>query len=262
MRYSYVGFLMILTTLFLSGCGASNGNMAALDDKGTAYYGRNGTMMGGVMGSNMNNRLSYTPLTQQALPVDSISSNDVQTHELNAPTMTNTKSTIAYKPVAAKTPNGSPFMTVAQSNAPYLNQTTTATTTTANGGSWHWPVNGKVIQEFGAKGNGTASEGIAIAAAEGDPIRAAQSGEVAYIGNNMRDYGNIAILRHPDGTMTAYSHARSFTVARGAKVNGGDVIGFVGHSGNAKTPQLHFAVRDGDHAVDPLAKLPQNVASN
>lgn len=262
MRYSYVGFLMILTTLFLSGCGTNQGTMAALDDKGSSYFGRNGTMTGGT-GSNMSNSIRYTPYTQQAVPVDNVSS--VESRDLMSPSRTAS----AAKPVAAKKYGNSPFMTASQSNAMFAQQmqanaapaSTSATPVAANG-SWQWPVEGKVIQNFGAKGNGTSSEGITISAAEGDPIRAAQSGEVAYIGNNMRDYGNIAILRHTDGTLSAYSHARSFTVAKGTKVNGGDVIGFVGKSGSAKSPQLHFAVREGDKAVDPIGKLPHSMASN
>jgi len=263
MRYSYVGFLMILTTLFLSGCGAGEGKMASLDERGASYYGRNGTMTGGT-GSSMNNRISYTPYTQQAVPVDTISS--VESRDLMAPG----KSSSAGNTVkTSHGKGGSPFMTVAESNAKFEQQmqaanaaNTSPAAAPAASGSWQWPVEGKVIQNFGAKGNGTSSEGITIAAAEGDPIRAAQSGTVAYIGNNMRDYGNIAILRHGDGTLTAYSHARSFTVAKGTKVNGGDVIGFVGKSGSAKAPQLHFAVREGDKAVDPIGKLPHTVASN
>lgn len=127
--------------------------------------------------------------------------------------------------------------------------------------AWQWPVHGLVIQKFGTQSNGLANQGIAIAAPEGTPIRAAQAGEVAFIGNNVRDFGNMVIIRHSNGDMTSYSHARTISVYKGAQVAAGAVIGYVGTSGGVKAPQLHFAVREGDHAVDPLSKLPQQVAS-
>ena len=125
-----------------------------------------------------------------------------------------------------------------------------------------WPVNGKVIETFGKKENGLSNEGIVIAANEGTPIAAVQAGEVAFVGDDSKNYGKIVILRHADGNMTSYSHAQSISVKKGDQVNRGSVIGYVGKTGNAKEPQLHFAVREGNHGVDPLTKLPQHLASN
>lgn len=122
---------------------------------------------------------------------------------------------------------------------------------------WQWPVDGQVIQRFDKQ-----SEGITIAARQNAPIHAAAAGEVAYIGHGMKDYGNLVILRHANGEMSSYAHAAQITVSKGAQVKQGDVLGYVGMSGNAKTPELHFAIRSGDHSVDPLGRLPQRVASN
>lgn len=129
-------------------------------------------------------------------------------------------------------------------------------------GSWQWPVNGKVVENFGKSANGTRNEGIVIAAAEGTPIHAAQPGEVAFVGQDTKNYGNIVIVRHPDGDMTSYAHARAIMVSKGQKVDRNTVLGYVGKSGNVKEPQLHFAVREGTKSIDPLSKLPQQVASS
>ncbi len=132
----------------------------------------------------------------------------------------------------------------------------------AKASTWQWPVQGNVVETFGQKTEGVSNEGIVIAAAEGTPIRAAQAGEVAYVGTDTKTYGNIAILRHADGAMTSYSHARNVVVAKGERVNSGSVIGYVGQTGSAKQPQLHFAVRENRTAIDPLSKLPSQFASN
>lgn len=128
-------------------------------------------------------------------------------------------------------------------------------------GSWQWPVDGKVTETFGQKTNGVSSEGIVISATEGTPIKAAQAGEVAFVGRDTKNYGNIVILRHQDGTMTSYSHAKEISVQKGQQVMSGAQIATVGQSGNAKAPQLHFAMREGKSAVDPMSKLPHQLAS-
>lgn len=127
---------------------------------------------------------------------------------------------------------------------------------------WQWPVEGQVISPYGPQPSGTINEGITISAAEGDPIRAALPGEVAFVGQDVRDYGNMVILRHEDGTLSSYSHARSIIVAKGDKIADGALLGYVGRSGGAKAAQLHFAVREGDHTIDPMTKLPHDMASN
>ncbi len=227
MRLSAVSFLMILTTIFLSGCGRDD--MATLDDHGTSFYGHNGVSMlasaGGVTG------------TFQAVPAIGVSSND-----LSAPGKSNNAG------VAQQ--NGTPF---ARGASPYAQ--------TAGNSSWQWPVNGQVTEKFGPKANGISSEGIVIAAPPGSLIKAAQAGEVAFVGNDAKNYGNIVILRHANGEMTSYSHASSIIVKKGEQVAAGKVLGYVGQTGNAKEPQLHFAVREGSQSIDPLTKLPQQVAS-
>jgi len=127
--------------------------------------------------------------------------------------------------------------------------------------SFIWPVQGKVVSSFGPKKNGLANEGINIAAEEGEPIWAAAKGEVIYSGNELKGYGNMVIIKHDGGWMTAYAHGSNFVVKKGDLVGQGDLIGYVGSTGNVKSSQLHFSVKDGRHSVDPETLLPQRMAS-
>jgi murein DD-endopeptidase MepM/ murein hydrolase activator NlpD len=122
-------------------------------------------------------------------------------------------------------------------------------------GSFEWPVEGSVISEFGPKGGGRYNDGINIAAPMGTPVRAAQSGVVAYAGNEVRGFGNMLLLKHPNGWVTAYAHNQELLVQRGERVRRGQVIARVGSSGSVDRPQLHFEVRQGKQAVDPMREL-------
>lgn len=128
--------------------------------------------------------------------------------------------------------------------------------------SWQWPVNGAITGKFGQEIGGVKNEGILIAAPEGTPIHAAQAGEVVYVGNDAKLYGNLVILRHASGDMTSYAHAKSIVVAKGNKVEAGALLGYVGHTGNVGSSALHFAMRKQGASVDPLKELPHQVASN
>jgi murein DD-endopeptidase MepM/ murein hydrolase activator NlpD len=118
------------------------------------------------------------------------------------------------------------------------------------------PVRGKIISKFGSQGKGLRNDGINIAAALGTPVRAAENGIVVYSGNALLGFGNMVLIRHADGFMTAYAHNRSLDVKRGDVVRRGQVIAEVGRSGNVSTPQLHFEVRKGKTAVNPALYLP------
>ncbi len=118
-----------------------------------------------------------------------------------------------------------------------------------------WPVRGTILSGFGPKNGGLHNDGINIAAPRGTPIRAAENGVVAYAGNQLEGFGNLILVRHADGYMTAYAHAEALLVERGQKVERGQTIARVGSSGNVDTPQLHFEVRRGTSAVDPTRFL-------
>ncbi len=123
------------------------------------------------------------------------------------------------------------------------------------GGQFLWPVNGKIIAGFGAREGGLHNDGINVAAPLGTPIRAAENGVVAYAGNELRGFGNMLLIRHADGWMSAYAHADTLLVKRGDNVVRGQTIGRVGQTGNVSAPQLHFELRRGTDAVDPTKYL-------
>jgi murein DD-endopeptidase MepM/ murein hydrolase activator NlpD len=124
------------------------------------------------------------------------------------------------------------------------------------GGSvFRWPVRGRIVTAFGAKPNGQQNDGINIAVPEGTPVKAAEDGEVAYAGNELKGYGNLILVRHPNGFVTAYAHASELLVKRGDKVKRGQVIAKSGRTGNVSAPQLHFEIRKGSTPVDPTPYL-------
>ena len=117
--------------------------------------------------------------------------------------------------------------------------------------SFRWPVRGKVITGYGAKTNGKSNDGINLAVPEGTPVKAAEDGVVAYSGNELKGYGNLILVRHSNGYVTAYAHASELLVKRGDTIKRGQVIAKSGQSGEVGSPQLHFEIRKGSSPVDP-----------
>jgi murein DD-endopeptidase MepM/ murein hydrolase activator NlpD len=114
-----------------------------------------------------------------------------------------------------------------------------------------WPIRGQVVSKFGPKTGGLYNDGINIKAKEGADVKAAEEGTVAYVGNELKGYGNLVIIKHSGGWITAYSHLKNWTVKRGEKVAKGGKIGLVGSTGNVDSPQLYFGLRKGRDAVNP-----------
>ena len=121
--------------------------------------------------------------------------------------------------------------------------------------TFRWPVRGKVITSYGAKTNGKANDGINLAVPEGTPVKAAEDGVVAYSGNELKGYGNLVLVRHSNGYVTAYAHASELLVKRGDTIKRGQIIAKSGQSGEVASPQLHFEIRKGSTPVDPLQFL-------
>jgi murein DD-endopeptidase MepM/ murein hydrolase activator NlpD len=120
---------------------------------------------------------------------------------------------------------------------------------------FRWPVRGRVIAAFGPKPNGVSNDGINLAVPEGTPIKAAEDGVVAYAGSELKGYGNLVLVRHPNGFVTAYAHASDILVKRGETVKRGQVIAHAGQTGSVASPQLHFEIRKGATPVDPAQYL-------
>jgi murein DD-endopeptidase MepM/ murein hydrolase activator NlpD len=121
--------------------------------------------------------------------------------------------------------------------------------------SFRWPVRGRIIAGFGQRPNGTENDGINLAVPEGTPIKAADNGVVAYAGNELKGYGNLVLIRHSDGFVSAYANASQLLVKRGDSVKRGQVIARAGQTGNVNSPQLHFEIRKGSTPVDPTKYL-------
>jgi murein DD-endopeptidase MepM/ murein hydrolase activator NlpD len=116
---------------------------------------------------------------------------------------------------------------------------------------FRWPARGRVIQAFGAAGN----DGINIAVPEGTQVKAAEGGVVAYAGSELKGYGNLVLIRHPNGFVSAYANNGSINVKRGDAVKRGQTIALSGQTGNVASPQLHFELRKGSKPVDPSSYL-------
>ncbi len=119
-----------------------------------------------------------------------------------------------------------------------------------------WPVKGAILSDFGPKTGGGHNDGINIAAPKGTVVKAAESGTVAYADNQLKGYGNLILLHHNDGWITAYAHLDTMTVKKGQKVKKGQSIGTVGSTGTIKKPQLHFETRYKTKVVNPKTHLP------
>jgi murein DD-endopeptidase MepM/ murein hydrolase activator NlpD len=114
-----------------------------------------------------------------------------------------------------------------------------------------WPVSGRVISSFGEMTGGYANDGINIEVAEGTPVKASDHGVVIYSGNELAGFGNLLLVKHSNGFVTAYAHNSRLLVKRGAKVRQGQVIAHAGRTGDVSKPQVHFEIRRGDKPVDP-----------
>ena len=118
-----------------------------------------------------------------------------------------------------------------------------------------WPLRGKILSGYGPKEGGLVNDGINISANLGATVKAAENGVVAYAGNEIKGMGNLIIIQHADGWMTVYAHLNSMNVRRGNKVTVGQNIGTVGKTGKVDKPQLHFEIRKGTKAYNPIQYL-------
>ncbi|MEM9494669.1 MAG: peptidoglycan DD-metalloendopeptidase family protein [Pseudomonadota bacterium] len=120
---------------------------------------------------------------------------------------------------------------------------------------FQWPIKGAVISNYGSGALGRRNEGVNIAAPAGTPVRAAADGEVVYRGSELDGYGNLLLVKHTDGFVTAYAHNDAMLVRKGQRVRQGQVIAKVGQTGSVGSPQLHFEIRQNLKSVDPTALL-------
>jgi murein DD-endopeptidase MepM/ murein hydrolase activator NlpD len=174
-------------------------------------------------------------------------------------------------PVAAPAPSPAPQATPAPAPTPQAAPPPTPANPpaapvesdpAARPGRFLWPVRGVVVSDFGPKPGGLQNDGVNIAAPRGTPFRAADAGTVIYAGNELRGFGNLLLLRHEGGYVTAYAHADELNVQRGDQIRRGQTIGRVGQTGGVTTPQLHFEIRRGTRPVNPMEYLGSQTAAN
>jgi murein DD-endopeptidase MepM/ murein hydrolase activator NlpD len=120
-----------------------------------------------------------------------------------------------------------------------------------------WPVKGRIITGFGARADGTQNDGIDLAVPLGTDVLAAEAGVVAYAGGEVRGYGNLVLVRHDNGWVTAYAHNDQLLVQRGDRVRRGQLLAKAGKTGSVDQPQLHFELRQGPKPVDPVPYMEQ-----
>lgn len=121
--------------------------------------------------------------------------------------------------------------------------------------SMRWPVSGRIVHKFGADKKTGNNDGIDISVPEGTSVKAAENGVVIYSGSELAGFGNLVLIRHDGGFVTAYAYNKSLTVQKGAEVRRGQVIARSGKTGDAETPMLHFEVRKNSRPVNPVTYL-------
>ena len=132
----------------------------------------------------------------------------------------------------------------------------------AGKGRFAWPVSGTILSTYGPKAGGQRNDGLDIAAAMGAPVLAAADGDVVYAGNQVPGFGNLVLIKHADGWVTAYAHLSRTEVKIKDHVSQGDEIGQAGQTGGVDQPQLHFEIRyapsprDKARPIDPGLVLP------
>ena len=122
-------------------------------------------------------------------------------------------------------------------------------------GTFAWPIRGAIVAGYGALLDGVRNDGINIAAPAGAPVRASADGEVVYKGDELAGYGNLLLVKHEGGWVSAYAHTGAILVEKGERVLKGQVIAKVGETGSVDAPQLHFELRHDLRPQDPIAAL-------
>ncbi len=160
----------------------------------------------------------------------------------------------AAKPAAGKkpaidvTPTGNVDPKASGAKAPVTSAEADASGATPE---FRWPARGRIIEGFKTGGN----DGINISVPPGTSVRAAESGVVLYSGDGLKGYGNLVLIKHPNGFVTAYANNGELDVKRGETVKRGQIIAKSGDSGDVNAPQLHFELRKGSTPVDPTNYL-------
>jgi len=162
----------------------------------------------------------------------------------------------------AKQKNASNYVPGLGSNAVAVSQLPPPTIVNQGDARFIWPVEGPILQNFGPRNSGGTNDGINIGAQRGAPVIAAASGVVMHASNQTKSFGNLVLIRHGDGYITAYAHLDRMIVDKDSVIAKGDMIGTVGSTGDVKGPQLHFEVRKDGKPIDPIPLMPTHAEPN
>ena len=152
-------------------------------------------------------------------------------------------------------PLGAPEAAPRATDAPQREAALPASKAAVPPGKFRWPARGKIIAGFGNQAGVGPNDGINISVPRGTEVHAAENGTVTYAGNEVQGYGNLVLIRHPEGWITAYAHNDTLMVKSGDNVRRGQVIAKAGNTGSVSQPQLHFEIRQGATPVDPMQHL-------
>ena len=205
-------------------------------------------LLSGCVGDDSRTQLDWYPASDAAHHHPHVAS--------NTPPATHRRTPVQNANLDCPTPRAKPGWYTTTNVPPASPVTQPATYSAAAGAlAFVWPVSGPVISDYGATLSGGRNDGINIATPYGSPIHAAAAGQISYAGNELRGYGNLVLIKHDDGYVTAYAHAERIVVNRGDYVAKGQVIGYSGQTGDVTSPQLHFEIRRGVQPVNPRTLL-------
>lgn len=238
---------LLCTGLLLSAC---TQQAAQVDSRGSIFYGKNGASSNryaNITPAAGNNNysappphvISYGTTVSSTAPLAAVSSKDLDA------------------PIAVESAEHSPT-NMSQRNL--WKQADTKSSTSSSG--FIPPVEGKVTAAYGKRSNGMGNDGMIYSAPLGEPVYASSNGDVAYVGNEIKAYGNMVIIKHSDNYNTSYAHLDRMVVSKGSKVKQGQIIGYVGQTGDVSEPELYFALRKGTNTVNPADFLSKQLASS
>ena len=198
----------------------------------------------GSQGNQIDQATPGAPKIQLASPADTAESGSQIS--MNTPK-------VLVPPSIPVAPQASDVATPMNASANAIDDAADAAST--DGKQFRWPVRGRIISGFGTKANGERNDGINLAVPAGTSVKSVEAGTVIYAGNELEGYGNLVLIRHAGGWVSAYAHNQDILVNRGDQVRRGQVIAHAGMTGSVTSPQVHFELRMGAKPVNPLDYL-------
>ena len=258
--------LMLSTVVFLTAC-SQDTTEVQIDRKGHLFYAQNGTTQSRTYASPYSlpklhggETSAYNPDYRFTHGREHPDTGDIGTPPVTVKSLEPLPNTNLHREKeswAVRSQPASYTQPVTQYNQPAIKQTYQS-----QQHSFTPPVEASVVSGYGKKSNGSVNDGINYLIPAGEPVYASGNGEIAYTGDELKSYGEMVIIKHSNGYNTSYAHLGRSTVNKGDSVYQGQIIGYVGQTGNVDRPQLHFAIRKGSEPVNPNSLLSKQLAAN